>query len=144
MLRHLHLPSHTCCCCCCCLLLCIRFRSCINKLESSPLSQFLLQFAGGTNSSDVLIAFLQCWLVGWLVGWLFTHETENPQTKTTTTTTTYKIAETAEKIIIKSANKSIFRLQLLYWLKIYTNVQSNKTASCQRQFSKAEEYEYRS
>jgi len=61
----------------------------------------LLQFAGGTNSSDVLIAFLQCWLVGWLVGWLFTHETENPQTKTTTTTTTYKIAETAEKIIIK-------------------------------------------
>lgn len=83
-------------------------------------------------------------LVSRLVGWLFTHETENPQTKTTTTTTTYKIAETAEKIIIKSANKSIFRLQLLYWLKIYTNVQRNKPASCQRQFSKAEEYEYRS
>jgi len=47
---------------------------------------------------------------------LFTHETENPSEKQQTAAT--EKAGTAEKIIIKSANKSIFDCSCC-WLKIY-------------------------
>jgi len=46
---------------------------------------------------------------------LFTHETENPSEKQQTAAT--EKAGTAEKIIIKSANKSIFDCSCC-WLKI--------------------------